>query len=150
MAPVLVLLSSFVLARIAGRLGVRQVSSPRDSGRAGLSAMFLFTGATHFSGMKEDYLAMAPDALPKSPRLISLVGALQIAGALGLLLRRTQRLAGRALVLLLVAMFPANVNAAVKGIPFRGRPPTPLWIRAPMQVLFIAAVLWSSGGDSSR
>jgi uncharacterized membrane protein len=39
-------------------------------------------------------------------------------------------------------MFPANINAALKQVPLRGKPATPLWLRLPMQVLFIALALW--------
>jgi len=42
-------------------------------------------------------------------------------------------------------MFPANVHAAVEEIPLNGDPATPLWFRAPEQVLFIAVALWASG-----
>jgi uncharacterized membrane protein len=47
-------------------------------------------------------------------------------------------------VLLLVAVFPANVNAALDGITLNGEPPTSLWLRTPMQILFIGMVLWTS------
>jgi hypothetical protein len=39
-------------------------------------------------------------------------------------------------------MFPANVSAVRRGNTIRGRPVTPLWIRAPMQVLFLAWAWW--------
>jgi uncharacterized membrane protein len=42
----------------------------------------------------------------------------------------------------LVAMFPANVNAARKGTAVRGKASTPLWLRGPMQLLFIGMALW--------
>jgi uncharacterized membrane protein len=44
-------------------------------------------------------------------------------------------------------MFPANVYAARKGIPFRGRPPTPLPVRALVQLAFIVAVWWTAIAD---
>ena len=44
----------------------------------------------------------------------------------------------------LVAVFPANVNAALNGIPLGGEAPTPLWLRAPMQLLFIGMLWWTS------
>jgi uncharacterized membrane protein len=47
-------------------------------------------------------------------------------------------------VLLLIAQFPANVNAALNGIPLGGEAPTPLWLRTPMQLLFIVMVWWTS------
>jgi uncharacterized membrane protein len=63
---------------------------------------------------------------------------------LGLLIPRTRRLAGICLVVLLVALFPANVNAIINGIPLGGNAPTPLWVRGPMQLLYIGMVWWTS------
>lgn len=63
-------------------------------------------------------------------------------GAVGLLIPVTRSFAGLGLVLLLVAMFPANVNAARKGIPLLGKLATPLWLRGPMQLLFVGMTLW--------
>ena len=40
----------------------------------------------------------------------------------------------------MAAMLPANVSAARRGIEVRGRRVTPLWLRVPMQILFI---LWT-------
>ena len=48
------------------------------------------------------------------------------------------------LVILLVALFPANLYAAMSGIPFRGEPPTTLWLRTPIQVIFVLTAWWSS------
>jgi hypothetical protein len=42
------------------------------------------------------------------------------------------------------AMVVANVNAAQKGVSLRGKPATPLWLRTPMLVLFIALLWWST------
>ena len=68
----------------------------------------------------------------------------EIAGAVGLLIPQTRKLAGICLVLLLVALFPANVYAALNEIPLRGEAATPLWIRTPMQLLYIGMVWWTS------
>jgi uncharacterized membrane protein len=94
--------------------------------------------------MKHDLAAMMPEPLPDGLWIIYLTGALEIAGAIGLLAARTRRLAGVCLVLLLVAQFPANVNAALNGIPLGGEAPTPLWLRTPMQLLFIEMLWWTS------
>jgi uncharacterized membrane protein len=109
--------------------------------------MFLFTGFSHFSSLKYDFAAMVPEPLPNGLWIIYLSGAFEIAGAVGLLIPRTRRLAGVCLVLLLVAMFPANVNAIINGIPLGGDAPTPLWVRAPMQLLYIGMVWWTSIGE---
>jgi uncharacterized membrane protein len=112
--------------------------------------MFLFTGSTHFSAMKHDYAAMLPGFVPMKVWVIYLTGALQIAGAVGLLIPRTRRLAGICLALLLVAMFPGNVYAAVNDVPFRGEAPTPLWLRTPIQLFFIGMVWWTSIKERPR
>ena len=125
-------------------LGVKRLSSWRHAGLGALAIMFLFTSTAHFSGMKHDLAAMMPEPLPDGLWIIYLTGAFEIAGAIGLLVPRTRRLAGICLVLLLIAQFPANVNAALGGIPLGGEPPTPLWLRTPMQILFIAMVWWTA------
>ena len=144
MAPLFILVISFLVLRTIGLLGVRRLSSWREAGLLAVAIMFLFTGATHFGAMKHDYAAMLPGFVPMKVWVIHLTGALQIAGAVGLLVPRTRRLAGVALALLLVAMFPGNVYAALTDVPFRGEPPTPLWLRTPIQLLFIGMVLWTS------
>lgn len=144
MAPLFILVISTILLRIAGWLGVKRLSSWREAGLIGVAVMFLFTGATHFTGMKHDYAAMLPSPMSENLGIIYLTGALQIAGAVGLLIPRTRRLAGMGLALLLVAMFPGNVYAALNDIEFRGDAPTPLWLRTPIQLLFVGMVLWTS------
>jgi uncharacterized membrane protein len=144
MVSVFVLVISTLLLRGVGWLGVKQLSTWRDASRGGLVIMFLFTGASHFTSMKYDFAAMIPAPLPDDLWVIYLSGVLEIAGAIGLLIPRTRKVAGICLVLLLVALFPANVNAALNEIPLRGEAPTPLWLRAPMQLLFIGMVWWTS------
>jgi uncharacterized membrane protein len=104
----------------------------------------LFTGTSHFSSLKHDFVAMIPDPLPDGLWVIYLTGVFEIAGAVGLLIPQTRRLAGICLVLLMAAMFPANVSAALNEIPLGGDSPTELWLRAPMQLFFIGLVWWTS------
>jgi len=53
-------------------------------------------------------------------------------------------LAANCLIVLLIGMFLANVNAAKKGVTLRGKPVTPLWLRTPMQVFFVVLLWWST------
>ena len=73
--------------------------------------------------------------------------------ALGLLLwpARTRRWAGYALVALYIAVFPANIYMAVANVQLRDMPewftqpsPLALWLRLPLQLVFIAWALWVS------
>jgi uncharacterized membrane protein len=76
--------------------------------------------------------------------LVYVTGVLEFAGAVGLLLPRVAQIAALCLAVTLIALFPANVYAARKAITLRGRPATPLWLRIPMQVLFLGLLLWST------
>ena len=144
MTSVFVLAISLLVLRGVGWLGVKRLSSWREAGRGALAIMFVFTGVSHFTAMKHDFAAMIPPPLPNDLWVIYLTGALEIAGAVGLLIPQTRRLAGICLVVLLVALFPANVYATLNEIPLRGEAPTPLWLRAPVQLLFIGMVWWTS------
>jgi uncharacterized membrane protein len=48
-----------------------------------------------------------------------------------------------ALIALFVALLPANIHAARSGVTLRGKPATPLALRVPMQILFIALTAWA-------
>ena len=144
MVSLFVLLASFIILRGVGLLGVERLSSWRGAGRGALVIMFLFTGTSHFTSMKYDFAAMIPDPLPNGLWVIYLTGVFEIAGAVGLLIPQTRKLAGICLILLLVAMFSANVNAALNEIPLGGQDPTPLWLRTPIQLLYIGMVWWTS------
>ncbi len=144
MISLIVLALSIVALRGAGWLGVRRLASWREAGRYALAVMFVFTGVSHFTEMKHDFAAMIPSPLPNDLWVIYLTGAFEIVGAIGILMPRTRGLAGICLVLLLIAMFPANVHAALNDIRLDGRPPTTLWLRTPMQLLYIGMVWWTA------
>jgi uncharacterized membrane protein len=144
MAPLLVLVTVTILARLVGYTGVQALADWRAAGRLGLAVMFSFTSVTHFSEVKHDYAAMIPPPLTGQLWVIYLTGLLEIAGAAGLLMHRTRRLAGVCLFLLLLALFPANVHAAMQDVQFRGAPPTDIWLRGLIQAVFLLTVWWSA------
>jgi hypothetical protein len=41
-------------------------------------------------------------------------------------------------------LLPSNIYAALNGVTLRGQPATALWLRTPMQIIWIAALLWST------
>jgi uncharacterized membrane protein len=106
--------------------------------------MFVFTGTAHFNRMKHDLVRMVPALFPRPLRLVYFTGVLEFVGAAGLLLPRFRSLAGICLIVLLIVLFPANVHAALTGATLAGKPATPLWLRTPMQALFIGLLCWSS------
>ncbi len=142
MVSLIVLVVSFVVLRLLGVFGVGRLASARRAARAALAVMFLFTGSMHFSDLKHDFAAMIPEPLPDGLWVVYLTGVFEIAGAIGLLVPWTRKAASRCLIILLVVMFTANVNAVVNGIPLGGDAPIPLWLRAPMQLLYIGMTWW--------
>jgi uncharacterized membrane protein len=142
MAPLIALVTGFVLARLAGLLGVGALDSWQPSLRVGLALMFVVTGLAHFSpGRRAGLIAMVPPRLPRPGPLVTLTGILELLGAVGLLIPITAPWAAAGLAALMVAMFPANVSAARRGLSLAGRPVTPLGRRTLLQVVFVGAAL---------
>jgi uncharacterized membrane protein len=137
MQVLLVLFASLGLFRLLGLAGVDVFATWLASERAALATMFLFTGVSHFTRVKNDLVAMVPPALPRPDLLVFATGLAELAGAMGLLIEKTRLWAAFGLLVLLVLMLPANISAARRGVLLRGRRATPLWLRVPMQVLFI-------------
>lgn len=108
-----------------------------------LTVLMVAAGANHFRD-PDVYVAMMPAALPAHLALVYVSGVAEIAGGLGLILPATRRLAAWGLVLLLLAVFPANINMAVNGLPLGTRPlePWQLWGRLPLQAVLVAWAWW--------
>src|SRR5215471_14693934 len=85
------------------------------SARVALALMFLFTATSHFTPMKKDLIAMVPPGLPRPDLLVLLTGIAELAGAIGLLIPATRYWAALGLIVLMVAMLPANISAAKRG-----------------------------------
>jgi len=146
MAPAILLVAATLFLRGLGAVGVGAFSTWLDSARVALALMFLFTAAAHFNRMKDDLIRMVPPSFPNPRALVFATGLLEIAGAIGLLLPPTRRLAAWGLALMLIALFLANVSAARRGLTLRGKPVTPLAIRLPIQIVFLAVALWVALG----
>ena len=144
MLVLIVLLVSWLALRAIGAAGVHALASWRDSARCALVVMFVFTASAHFNRMKHDLARMIPAHFPRPLLIVYITGVLELLGSAGLALPEFRRLAGICLIALLVGMFIANVNAAQKGVTLRGKPATPLWLRTPMQILFMSLLWWST------
>ena len=137
MQVLVVLFGSLLVYRALGAAAVSLLASWNESARFALASMFVFTAVSHFAPMKKDLIAMVPPSFARPDLLVLATGVLELAGAAGLLFEATRFWAACALMLLMIAMLPANVSAARRGLEIRGRRVTPLSLRVPMQVLFI-------------
>ena len=150
MAPLIVLVTATLLARLAGQLGVASLRDWAAATRVGLAVMFLFTAVAHFNRMRPDMVEMVPPSVPNPELMVTITGICEILGAIGLLIPRTRRVAAIALIALLVAVLPANIHAAQSGVTFGGSPATPLVPRIALQVLFIALLWWAGIREGDR
>ena len=144
-----VLLGSVLAARGLGAVGLDALNSWPAATRAGLAVMLCFTASAHFTSMKEDLIRMVPPWIRNPRGIVLFTGLCEILGGIGLLVPATRTAAAVALIVFFIAVFPANVRADRERVTLRGKPATPLWLRAPMQLLFILLTWWS-GIQSSR
>jgi uncharacterized membrane protein len=154
MAPLVVLITVTLVARLAGSVGVAPLRSWAGATRVGFAAMFCFTAAAHFNSMRSDLLRMVPPWVPNPDLMVSFTGLCEIFGGIGLVVPATRRVAAAALIALLLAVLPANVHAAQAGVTLRGAAATPLAPRVLLQILFIALIWWcglrASGSEPPR
>lgn len=106
--------------------------------RAVFAGFFIVTGILHFV-VPRYFVEVVPSYLPAPRALVAVSGAAEIAGGIGIMSRRWRGAAGIGLIMLLVAVFPANVEMLRQA---RARDASPwfqaaLWLRLPMQALLI-------------
>ena len=143
MIVLIVLGAALLLARVAGAAGVDFLDSWPAATRMGLAAMLLLTASAHFNAKRHDLARMVPPAIPHPMEFVYFTGVCEIFGAFGLLVPRVRVAAALALIVLFVAVLPANIHAARAGLTLRGKPVTPLALRVPMQILFVALTAWA-------
>src|SRR6516162_2908129 len=143
MTVLIVLFTSWLSFRPLGAAGIPTFAAWSSSGQYALAAMFVFTAVAHFTKMKHELARMVPAVFPRPRLVVYATGMLELAGAAGLLLPRFRAEAAFWLSALLVAMFPANVKAVRDWLTLRGKRAHTLWLRAPMQVIFIGLLWWS-------
>lgn len=117
-----------------------------------LTVAFVTSGVIHLVRPQvfEDTI---PPQLPAHRELVLVSGVAELAGAVGMWLPRTRRVAGMASALLLVAVFPANVQMtldAAEAVQTKGSSPERIaWLsgtvaRLPLQLPLIRAA-WRAG-----
>lgn len=106
----------------------------------GLGFLFLFTGMGHFV-KTEAMTTMLPAFVPMKKLIIQVSGILEWVIAIALLRACYRQFAAKAAAVLLIALFPLNIYAAIHHAPMGGHEwgPVYLWIRGPLQAIIL---LW--------
>ena len=135
----LLLVGPFLLITLAGRWSPRFHIAPARRARVGLSLFFIFTALGHFIRTQE-MAAMLPLNVPYRVELVYLTGILELLGAIGVWIPRLTRLTGFLLILMLVAILPANIYSAINRVDFGGHEAGPVYllVRIPFQLF----VMW--------
>jgi uncharacterized membrane protein len=144
--------------RLLGVLGVRRFAGWPACAAHAMAAMLVLTGIVRFvpdsvaaMPSAEELALMVPPFVPFPLAMVHLTGVLELLIAVGLVLASTRRSAAIGLAILLPLLLPANIYAALNDIPLNGAEATPLWLRVPQQVAYIAIALWiAKSADSTR
>ena len=101
------------------------------------------SGIGHFTRTAM-FATIVPPFFPSRPQLVLISGAMELAGAVGLLLPQFTRAASACLAVLMIAIFPANVYAAGEVVGGLRMPSVP--VRLAMQVVYILLLLIAGWG----
>lgn len=106
-----------------------------------LGILFVLAGIAHF--VRPDfYVAIMPPYLPWHLTLVYMSGFFEIALGVLVLIPKYAVLAAWSLIVLLVAVFPANMHMALNAELYPRFSPVTLWIRLPLQGVLIAWAYW--------
>jgi len=108
-----------------------------------IASIFIAAGIAHFvwPGV---FVRIVPPYLPYPEALVYISGAFELLGGVGVLAPSVRVYAGWGLILLLLAVFPANVHMALYPDAFPRIPAWTLWARLPLQFVLIAWVYVST------
>ena len=108
-----------------------------------MSLLYISTGIKHFTNINW-FMKIMPPYLPYHKELVYLSGAFEIILGIMLVFEKTRFLAGWGLILLLIAVFPANIYLAQTNGAAMNISPALAWGRLPLQAVFIGLAYWHS------
>lgn len=112
---------------------------------AGLGFVFLWFfvgGIAHFVATEAE-MRIVPPWIPWPRAAVLASGVFELLGAVGIVWRPTRRLAGVGLLLLTLAVTPANVYMLQHAELF-SVPPWALWLRLPLQAGLLVLIWWTA------
>lgn len=119
--------------------------------RVGLGFVFLWFfigGIAHFVATDIE-TSIVPPYIPWPRAMVLISGVFELLGAAGILIPRVRRAAGIGLIVLTIAVTPANVYMLQHAERF-GVPEWLLIARLPLQVLLLMLIAWSTEVWSRR
>ena len=108
-----------------------------------MSLFYILGGIKHFTNV-DWYMKIMPPYLLYHKELVYLSGAFEIILGIMLIFEKTRFLSGWGLIMLLIAVFPANIYLAQTNGAAMNISPALAWGRLPFQAVFIALAYWHS------
>ena len=106
-------------------------------------ALFFFTGGVAHFVYVDFFLLAMPDYLGYHKELVMISGIFEILGAIGILVPKMRSFAAYGLILLVIAVYPANINMALHPEKYPDMSVLLLYLRLPFQFLFVWFIWWS-------
>jgi uncharacterized membrane protein len=113
----------------------------KNLGLAFVFLWFMGGGITHFTNM-ELFVAIMPPYIGYHTEIVYISGALEILGAIGILVPALRQWAGNGLLLLVVCVSPANIHMWLNPELFPDVSPVFLSVRLVVQVLLLLLIWW--------
>lgn len=107
-----------------------------------LAMAFMAAGINHYL-QPQLYVSIMPPYLPVHLELVYLSGFFEVLGGVGILFVRLRKIAAIGLLLLVVAVFPANLHMALNPQDFAHVAPAWVWYaRLPIQLIILVWIYW--------
>jgi|TARA_B100000003_G_C10855586_1_gene340880 uncharacterized membrane protein len=106
-----------------------------------MGLFYISVGVEHFMDPYW-FLQIVPPYLPYKFELVYISGFLEIVLGIMLLIPRTRVYAGWGLIMLLIAVYPANIYLAQTNGAAMNTTPLIAWARLPFQFVFIGLAYW--------
>ena len=122
---------------------IRFARYARYAGLAFVFAWFFFGGISHFTNVAF-FMAIMPPYVPYPLAAVYVSGVFEVLLAIGILIPATRKWSGNLLMLLTLAVTPANVHMWLHPELFPDVSPTALSVRLVVQVLLLMLIWWST------
>ena len=110
-----------------------------------MSLFYIGAGINHFIN-PDWFVRIVPPILPFKITIVYISGIFEVILGCLLIFPKTRFIAGWGLILLLLAVYPANIYVALTNGKAMDTTPMIAWIRLPFQFVFIGLAYWHSKG----
>ena len=108
-----------------------------------MTLFYIMAGTNHFIN-PDWYVRIVPPILPFKTAIVFISGILEIILGTLLIFPKIRFIAGWGLILLLLAVYPANIYVALTNGEVMDTTPLIAWGRLPFQFVFIGLAYWHS------